>query len=259
MPTWPDSMQRLSEHVSLVPANRTVDEVLDHLGVIETELDGFFSPAGGGPDARRTRRPLPNGVACFNGMYMQVTRAVRDAIASFESPAFVERLDVLFAEFFFQAYDAATAHAWVSKAWAPLFERKDEQGVLPLQFAIAGMNAHINNDLSHALVLTWRELDIRPSRDSPEYRDYVEVNKILEATQKRVRGPLADYLIRDMDTLLGTADDFLALWSIGKAREDAWRRARKMLDEPDADYESFMDRFVGFASHLLLRPTLMPG
>ena len=114
MTTWPESMPQLSERVSLVPANRTVEEVVDRLLAIEQKLDGFFSPEAGSPAARRDRRPLPDGVACFNGMYLQVTKSVRDALPSFESPEFVERLDVLFAEFYFQAFDAAAAQAWVS-------------------------------------------------------------------------------------------------------------------------------------------------
>ena len=122
MTTWPESMPALAERVSLVPVNRTVGEVVDRLTAIEQELDGFFSPAAGSPAARRDRPPLPDGVACFNGMYLQVTEAVRDELPAFESPEFVERLDVLFAEFYFQAFDAAAAQAWVSKAWAPLFD-----------------------------------------------------------------------------------------------------------------------------------------
>ena len=189
MTTWPESMPALAERVSLVPANRSVGEVVDRLTTIEQELDGFFSPAAGSPAARRERPPLPDGVACFNGMYLQVTEAVRDELPAFESPEFVERLDVLFAEFYFQAFDAAAARAWVSEAWAPLFERRDERGILALQFAIAGMNAHINNDLAHALVLTWRELDLEPSRDTPEFRDYKKVNAILAAGRGRHQGP----------------------------------------------------------------------
>src|SRR5215211_5063814 len=257
MSTWPASMPQLAERVSLLPANRVIGEVVDRLTTIEHDLDGFFSPAGGGPAARRERRPLPDGVACFNGMYLQVTEAVRDDMPSFESPQFVERLDVLFAEFYFQAFDAAAAHAWVSKAWAPLFERKDASDVLALQFALAGMNAHINNDIAHALVLTWRELDLEPARDTPEYRDYERVNAILERVEGEIKGPLSDRLVTEVDTLLGTADDVLALWSIRRAREEAWRRARIMRAAPDAELDGLFDRFVGFAGHLLLRQTIL--
>ena len=252
-------MPALAERVSLVPANRGVAEVVERLTAIEQDLDGFFSPAGAGPAARREQPPLPDGVACFNGMYLQVTEAVRDQLDGFESREFVERLDVLFAEFYFQAFDAAAAGEWVSKAWAPLFTRKDAVDVIALQFAVAGMNAHINNDLAHALVLTWRELDREPGHDTPEFRDYEKVNGILERVEAELKGPLSDDLIRDVDTALGTADDFLALWSIRKAREEAWRRAQIMRTLPDAELDSLFDRFVGFAGNLLLRRSVLLG
>ena len=252
-------MRALTERVSLVPANRTVGEVVDRLAVIEESLDGFFSPAGPGPAARRDNPPLPNGVACFNGMYLQVTEAVRDDLPTFESPEFVERLDVVFAEFYFQAFDAAAASAWVSQAWAPLFAHKDRRDVLALQFAIAGMNAHINNDLAHALVLTWRELGLEPRRDSAEYRDYEKVNAILKRVEADLKGPLSDDLIASVDTLFGTTDDLLALWSIGRAREEAWRRALIMRGLPGGELDSLFDGFVGFAGNLLLRPSVLLG
>jgi uncharacterized protein DUF5995 len=250
-------MPALAERVTQLAAGRDVGEVVDRLTTIEQDLDGFFSPAGGGPVARREHPPLPNGVACFNGMYLQVTEAVRDALPGFESPEFVERLDVVFAEFYFQAFDAAAAHAWVSKAWAPLFKRKDARGVLALQFAIAGMNAHINNDLAHALVLTWRELGHEPAHDSPEHRDYEKVNGILERVEADIKGPLADELVTEVDKALGTADDFLALWSIRAARDQAWERALIMRAMPDARLDSLFDRVVGFAGHQLLRRSIL--
>jgi len=254
MSRWPEDLRALAERVSRLERDRRVADVLTRLRAIEDELDGFFSPAPGDPVVRKRRKPLPNGVACFNGMYMRVTDAVGRTMPTFENPGFVERLDVLFAEFYFQAFDAARAHAWVSKSWAPLFERKDEKGVLPLQFAIAGMNAHINNDLALALVLTWKELGLRPGKDTPEHRDYLKVNDLLERVEGEVKGPLADGLIGEIDTLFGKADDFLAMWSIRKARADAWARASKMWRNPDEESESLLDRLVGFAGHLLLGP-----
>ena len=253
MTTWPQSMKALSERVSLVPANRTVDEVVDRLTGIERQLDGFFSPDGGGPDARRDRPPLPDGVACFNGMYLRVTEAVRAELANFENPEFVERLDVLFAEFYFQAFEAAAAQAWISKAWEPLFARRAEKR-LALQFAITGMNAHINNDLAHVLVLTWDEMGGAPGGNSPERRDYEKVNAILERVETDIKGPLSDALIATVDTAFGTTDDFLALWSIRRARETAWERARIMRDITGDELDGVFDGIVGFAGNLLLGP-----
>ena len=251
MTTWPESMPQLAERVSLVPANRTVEEVVDRLLAIEQKLDGFFSPEAGSPAARRGRPPLPDGVACFNGMYLRVTEAVRAELPSFESREFVERLDVLFAEFYFQAFEAANANAWVSKAWEPLFARRAEKR-LALQFAIAGMNAHINNDLAHALVLTWREMGLDPA----QRRDYEKVNDILEQVEKDIKAPLSDALIADVDTAFGTTDDFLALWSIRQARLQAWERAGIMRRVTGDELGGLFDRLVGFAGNLLLGPAV---
>ena len=81
------------------------------------------------------------------------------------------------------------------------------------------MNAHINNDLAHALVLTWEEMGGAPGGDSPERRDYEKVNAILERVESEIKVPLSDALIATVDTAFGTTDDFLALWSIRRARE----------------------------------------
>jgi hypothetical protein len=236
-------MQGLSERVARVPADRTVAEVVARLTDIETQLDGFFAP--GGPAVP------PDGVACFNGMYLKVTEAVRDALPTFENQAFIERLDILFAQFYFDAYDAAAAQAWVSKAWEPLFERRGERR-LALQFAITGMNAHINNDLAHALILTWHEFGF----DAAMRRDYDKVNDILAAVEKDIKVPLSDRLIAEVDTAFGTTDDFLALWSIRHARDQAWERARIMQRIPGEELDGLFDRVVGFAGNLLLGPAV---
>ena len=87
----------------------------------------------------------------------------------------------------------------------------------------------------------------------------MKVNAILEAVEADIKGPLADDLIASVDTLLGTTDDFLALWSIRRAREEAWKRARIMRGMPDSELDSLFDGFVGFAGNLLLRPSVLLG
>src|SRR6476620_6607309 len=107
MNDWPTSMHALALRVADVPTETEVSSVVERLSAIEHDLNGFFAPGGPGPEARREEPPLPDGVACFNGMYLRVTEAVGDQLHTVENPAFVERLDVLFAEFYFEAYAAA--------------------------------------------------------------------------------------------------------------------------------------------------------
>ena len=58
------------------------------------------------------------------------------------------------------------------RAWLPLFERRARRDIAPLQFAVAGMNAHINRDLPVALVDTCRALGLDLRDGSPEHADY---------------------------------------------------------------------------------------
>ena len=57
----------------------------------------------------------------FNRLYLDVTLAVRQYCQSepLAAPPFLEQLDVLFANLFFAAFDAATADAAVPDCWAP--------------------------------------------------------------------------------------------------------------------------------------------
>jgi hypothetical protein len=249
---WPDTTAELAARVARLSRDKTIDDVLARMREYEERLDGYWCTDD--PRARRRRKPLPDGVACFNGLYLKVTEGVLAELPRLPRDVreFVLRLDVVFAEFYFQAFEAAAAGRWVSKAWSPLFERKDARGVLPLQFALAGMNAHINNDLALALVQTWRELGIRPRRDSPEHRAFTAVDEVLGRVQAEARAPLADDFLAGLDAALGRADDWFALWKVGKARQEGWNRGMKLHADPDADWPGLWDRAIGFVSHLLL-------
>ncbi|HYA08078.1 MAG TPA: DUF5995 family protein, partial [Gaiellaceae bacterium] len=93
--------------------------------------------------------PLPraDGVACFTRLYLAVTKGVEARLAGtvFEDTRFLGRLDVVFADLFFAALDAFRRDPGTApRAWLPLLQARSQRGIAPLQFALAGMNAHIN-------------------------------------------------------------------------------------------------------------------
>ena len=106
--------------------------------------------------------PETDGVAWFNRLYLKVTKAVQAAVSEgrFASSVFLERLDVVFAGYYFRAYEAGQSDPRVPTAWAPLFAARARDDVAPIQFGLAGMNAHINFDLGLALVDVAREVGI---------------------------------------------------------------------------------------------------
>ena len=117
--------------------------------------------------------PLPetDGVACFAHLYLEVTRAVQDDLRgrAFSDPSFLAGLDIAFADLFFAALDAYERDPnGAPKAWVPLLEARSARGIAPLQFALAGMNAHINRDLPVALTQAWIDSELEPSDWEPE-------------------------------------------------------------------------------------------
>lgn len=209
--------------------------------------------------------PLPadDGVRRFNELYLAVTRAVaaESAAAGFADAAFIARLDVIFAELYFDAVEADAAGREPPRAWAPLFERRAARGIAPLQFAIAGMNAHINHDLALALVATTRELGLDLRRDTPQHRDYVAVDAILQRVQDDIKERFATGAIAELDRAGGRLDDLLASWSVAHARDNAWRQAQMLAALGDGGFlrEQFLlalGRNVGFAGRALLVRTM---
>lgn len=200
-----------------------------------------------------------DGVRRFNELYLAVTREVAEktAAATFEDATFIARLDVVFADLYFSAVDEDAAGREPSKAWAPLFEERHKKGVAPLQFAIAGMNAHINHDLALALVATCDEFGVGLDTDSAQHRDYIAVNEILEQVQDEIKERFTTGIVADIDKTFGTVDDMVASWSVARARDAAWTAAQVLAAVSDSGFlrKAFLAdlaRRTGFAGRLLL-------
>ena len=130
--------------------------------------------------------PAEDGVADFHRMYLHVTELVGAAAEarSFQDAAFMERLDCVFAGLYLDACRANDQAR--SSAWQPLFELRAQPGTASLQYALAGMNAHINFDLGLALVRTCRQLG--RTLDSPGVRaDFLAINALLAGAVQEVR------------------------------------------------------------------------
>jgi hypothetical protein len=206
--------------------------------------------------------PPGDGVRAFTSLYLAVTVAVEDAAkpGGFEDARFVRRLDVVFANQYFGALRSALLRAGpVPKAWAPLLTRRETRGVLPLQFALAGMNAHINRDLPLALVQTFDAQRIDLRRRTPQHRDFRQINSLLAVVEAQVKAELVTDALRDFDVALGELDDVIAMWKVERAREAAWNHAETLWalrasPRLTAQFVRTLDRMVGFAGRGLLRP-----
>jgi len=225
--------------VDVNAAGGSVQEILTRLRSIDLELPGS------------------DGAAVFNHMYLTVTEAVAAGLAGaqvFHDPVFMEKLDVRFAGLWLEAYDAP-GNA-VPKAWAPLFEHRHHPSILPIQFALAGMNTHIEHDLPVAVVRTCRDLDTSPE-DPGIRQDYEKVNDLLAACESEVRRSFLTEAGKAADQQIGPVVHLISSWNIDKARDVAWVNVEALWAMRDigslADrYEAALAGTVGMASRYLL-------
>ena len=162
--------------------------------------------------------PAIDGISCFNKLYLAVTQNVLAGVgqATFADPRFLAALDVSFANLYFAALRAFDSGADTPRAWQPLFQSRANRAIAPIQFALAGMNAHINRDLPVALIDTFAALGLSPREDGAQHADFERVNGLLATTEKQVKELYLDGLTRTLDMEFGDVDDVVAI--------GAWRR-----------------------------------
>ena len=206
--------------------------------------------------------PDSDGVKWFNRLYLRVTVSVGAAVqgAQFNDEAFLTTLDVAFANLYFSALAAAaTGVGAAPSAWRPLLQARHSPGIARIQFALAGMNAHINRDLPEGIVQSFRALGGDPLTDEGREQDFERVNDILERVEADVKTEFTVGLVGVVDRLGGTADDAVAMWKVRAARSAAWTNAQVLWglrDLPGLRDRFFtrLDSLVGMAGRGLLLP-----
>src|SRR5579862_1622457 len=183
-------MTTIDEVLSRAPVAR-VPDVLQRLKDLDAALDAA------------------DGAGCFNALYVRVTAAILDADGSrfFKAPTFVEQLDVSFANLYFAALRAWRTGSGVPGAWAPLFEAHARRDIHPLQFALAGMNAHINRDLPVALCEASAATGLPLGRTGDVHDDYESVNPILAQVERQAKGDYFTPLAAKLDRAFDGVDD----------------------------------------------------
>jgi Family of unknown function (DUF5995) len=167
--------------------------------------------------------PAADGLACFNRMYLEVTRTVNSQLGQgfFADPMFMSHLDVAFANLYFTAASAARDPAAVPLAWRPLIEQRAAAGIEPVQFALAGMNAHINHDLPLAMVSTCSALATSPDAGAHS-ADYQKVDQLLDAAEQSVRQSFESAPELAVDRHLSAVATLIGNWTVNSARDLAW-------------------------------------
>jgi hypothetical protein len=201
-----------------------------------------------------------DGLKWFNLLYLRVTQAVyeQSPAGGWNDQEWLFQLDITFAQLYFDALAYSCIDPTkVPRAWMALFEARDNPRIERVQFALAGINAHINHDLPLASVRTGKDLHIPPDRNSREYRDFEQVNSMLKEVMPETLNVLATGILGELAQDSGTIGRLLAMWSVETARDTAWTNAELLWELQDLpslseDFMIVLDRLTGLASRGLL-------
>ena len=237
----------MAEQARPTPAVNSVTDLISEL----RRLEGALSPG--------------NGVKWFIRLYREVTEAIALELqgGDLEDPIFMELLVLVYGNSVLNVTeDAEQRSGRIARAWAPLFERRNDHRVAPIQFALAGLNAHTNHDVPIGLVHACKSTGIEPDSDSPQHRDYMKFTTLIKRTTDDVKAWLLTGALEELDVPFGDLDDTVAIWSLQRARQAAWTSGEVLWSLRENDrltvaYVGVMDRLAGLAGRGLLLPTAL--
>jgi hypothetical protein len=200
-----------------------------------------------------------DGLKWFNWLYLQVTQAVETRVAAggFNDPAWLSALDIQFANLYFSALNASLNGAPCPGCWSAMFAVRDQTDIARIQFALAGMNSHINHDLELAILSTCKGANTAPQHGTPQYDDYTSLNPVMDALIEQARQNLYVRLPGDQLPAVTHIEDTIASWNLATARESAWNTAQNLWQEPPivvAAHMSIIDGLTTVISKTLLVP-----
>ncbi|HSG82178.1 MAG TPA: DUF5995 family protein [Gemmatimonadota bacterium] len=204
-------------------------------------------------DWSRTRR---SRLGYFAALYRKVTIAVKDGIAdgAFEHGPRMEQLDVVFANRYLNAVDIYRRGQKPTRSWQVAFDASKSRQLIVLQHLLLGMNAHINLDLGIAAARVAPGPQIAGLKN-----DFNRINDILASLVDDVRVGLASIwpALKLLDRIAGASDDAVINFSIGRARDAAWRTASTLAPlsgEDQATRIDELDQFVAAFADVVRRP-----
>jgi hypothetical protein len=171
-----------------------------------------------------------DGLKWFNWLYLQVTEAVETRVSTggFTDPEWLAELDVQFANLYFSALKSWLSGEATPSCWQILFDSRNQTSLARIQFALAGINAHINHDLAEAIVATCQVTGTTPDHGGTHYTDYTSLNSTLDGLIETAKITLKVDLLGRPLPAISQLEDTIAAWNVSAARESAWQSAEHL-------------------------------
>jgi hypothetical protein len=207
-----------------LPPASSIPEVIQRLEDIQTYI------GANGPG-----HPL-DGIGCFSTLYTTITQRVLDGVNAqmFKDNAFMTTLDIAFANRYLDALRSSViAPGSEPRPWSVLIDARADQNIAGLQFAAAGVNAHIDYDLSAALVTAWAETGGPADQNGPGSADqhltYQQIDQIFAEEMDALRHEFETSGEAGLDQgFVARLLDLFGDWTVDLTRDVAWGQASRM-------------------------------
>ena len=196
----------------------------------------------------------------FAALYQKVTIKVKEGIQNkyFEDNQRMEKLDIIFAKRYIDAYYSYQNNLPITSSWKIAFSIANNYWYIVLQHLLVGMNAHINLDLGIAAAEVSEGHDIQNL-----HNDFNKINEILSSLVTEVEDDLSNVypFLKKILKWTRKVDNFLVDFSMELARDGAWNFAVELANTPERDLEKVIqtrDTKVTKKAELVISPGLIP-
>ncbi len=166
-----------------------------------------------------------NRMGYFAALYKRMTVAVDNGITQdvFEDGNRMNRLDVVFAQRYIDAYEAYNANNPFSKAWRCVFDSCKDDDLTVIQHLVLGVNTHINLDLAIAAAEVSKTASIEALQN-----DFNKINDVIASLVDDVQECLCQVWLpmRVLGKIAAGRQEAVLNFSIDKARSASWANAQ---------------------------------
>ncbi|MFT3750545.1 MAG: DUF5995 family protein [Agriterribacter sp.] len=197
----------------------------------------------------------------FAALYKRMTSAVDEGIKQhiFEDGSRMDRLDVVFAQRYIDAYEAYKAGRQCTSSWKFVFDNCSNDDLTVVQHILLGVNTHINLDLAIATA----EMADKNGIDALQ-NDFNKINDVIATLIDDVQECLSQVWLpmRLLDKIVSGRHVPVLNFSIDKARTASWSSALILAGlnaEQKQFYISQMDTVVLRVCQNIASPGLLTG
>jgi hypothetical protein len=193
-----------------------------------------------------------NKAGYFAALYKRMTTAVQDNIHQdqFEDGERMEKLDVVFAQRYLDAYNAYFSRQSCTHSWQFTFDCCRDDDLIVLQHLLLGVNTHINLDLAIATAAVAPGNSIYALQN-----DFNKINDLIASLMDDIEESLCK-IWAPMRMLLKIADGKQAAvlnFSIEKAREASWASAVLLANMETAQQPAYIDEIDGLVKNIAMK------